>query len=182
LEETARGMLFLSFSIYVPSLIDLANIQSSAIPASIWLIAQLFRLSDQKELSSEIQRCVFKERNDNNSTQFDIKKLLHLPLMKSAFSEMLRLHDDGGSLREIAHDTTITVNNREYLLENGDLVVFPFSCVHKDPDIYENPRTFQVDRFLPQFAKGDDRPKKVEKNGTRIIRPFVPFGGGVNQV
>jgi cytochrome P450 len=102
--------------------------------------------------------------------------------MKSAFSEMLRLHDDGGSLREVAHDTTITVNNREYVLESGSLVVFPFSCVHKDPDIYENPRHFQIDRFVPHDAKGGDPRRKFEKNGNRIIRPFVPFGGGVNQV
>lgn len=103
--------------------------------------------------------------------------------MKSAFSEMLRLHDDGGSLREVAHDTTITVNNKEYVLEGGSLVVFPFSCVHKDPEIYENPREFQVDRFLSMYSKDKDAspPKTFEKGGVRIARPFVPFGGGVNQ-
>ena len=101
--------------------------------------------------------------------------------MKSAFSETMRLHDDGGALRKIAEDTTIMVNNQQYTLESGSLVIFPFSCVHKDPDIYENPNTFQLDRFLPQYMEGGEPPKKV-KNGNRILRPFVPFGGGVNLV
>lgn len=182
LEETARGMLFLTFVIYVPPFQVMLIIQSSTVPASIWLLSQLARLSDKTEISSKVQQYVLVERSDKESTRFNLDKLIHLPIMKSAFSEMLRVFEDGASLREVSHDTTITVNNQEYFLECGSVVVFLFSCVHKDPDIYEKPSEFHVDRFVPQYEKGSEHLKRVERNNARILRPFVPFGGGVNQV
>jgi cytochrome P450 len=126
--------------------------QVSAIPTSIWLIARLARLSIPAQILESIGDCVKTERTGHEATTLDEKKVVKTSIMKAAFSEMLRLHDAGGCARAVEHDTILTVNQKQYLLEKGSFVTWPLDCVHKDPEIHRNPDEFQVDRFLHLYS------------------------------
>ena len=123
------------------------------------------------------------DRTNESPAALDVKKLVQSPLLRGGFAEMLRLHDAGGSLREVATDTILEINNQSYMLEKGSFVVFPFTCVHWDAEIHENPYEFQIDRLVHIFREEHGKEaKRYYRRGIEIVRPWVPFGGGVYQV
>ena len=61
-------------------------------------------------------------------------------------------------------------NGPKYLVEGGTRIMTYPQTVHMDPSIFEDPDTFQYDRFLDPTKKG--------LNGKPISTYFRPFGGG----
>ena len=53
-----------------------------------------------------------------------------------------------------------------YRLEAGTMAVVGFYAMHRDPQLWENPLTFDPDRFLPERSQGRSRWQ------------YLPFGGG----
>ncbi|HNC98022.1 MAG TPA: cytochrome P450, partial [Myxococcota bacterium] len=72
--------------------------------------------------------------------------------------------------------TEITVDSGErYAIRQGDLVcLFPY-LMHHNPEIFENPEQFQLDRFLSRGA-----PPAFHLRGRRLAMPLMPYGGGVS--
>ena len=89
----------------------------------------------------------------------------------------------GLTVRGVDQDATLTVNGRPYELRPGSMVCMPMACVHKDPEIYENPEEYQSTRFIQMHSKGGEDYKEkpptfFSKNGIPVRSPLIVWGGG----
>lgn len=89
---------------------------------------------------------------------------------------------NGLAPRTVEHDTTITVDGQNYAIRKGDIIFIVTASVHKNPEIYEDPYDFRLQRFMPLHNKtGTDQYqsyKVFNKSGHRVRNPFIWWGGG----
>jgi cytochrome P450 len=77
--------------------------------------------------------------------------------------EALRLCPPGaGTPRQLKKDLAVD----GYRLEAGTVAVVSFYAMHRDPELWDDPLTFDPDRFLPERSQGRSRWQ------------YLPFGGG----
>ena len=77
--------------------------------------------------------------------------------------EALRLCPPGaGTPRLLKKDLVVD----GYRLEAGTVAVVSFYAMHRDPELWDDPLTFDPDRFLPERSQGRSRWQ------------YLPFGGG----
>jgi cytochrome P450 len=110
-----------------------------------------------------IQDRVFDEVNalgDRPLTPDDVPRLGHTVRV---LHEALRLCPPGaGTMRLL--NTDLAVDG--YRLQAGTAAVVSFYAMHRDPELWDDPLTFDPDRFLPERAQGRSRWQ------------YLPFGGG----
>jgi len=68
----------------------------------------------------------------------------------------------GGTMRMLTQDIEVD----GYRVEAGTFAVVAFYALHRDPALWDNPLTFDPDRFLPERSQGRSRWQ------------YLPFGGG----
>jgi cytochrome P450 family 6/cytochrome P450 family 28 len=100
-----------------------------------------------------------------------IENISKLPYLDQVFSENIRLHPILTVLnRKCTQSTTLVASNGQSVyVEKGCTVVIPFYSVHTDERYYEDPLSFDPDRFDP------------EKGGTKEYKQkgvYLPFGDG----
>jgi cytochrome P450 len=110
-----------------------------------------------------IQDRVFDEVSalgDRPLTPDDVPRLGHTVRV---LHEALRLCPPGaGTPRLLKKDLAVD----GYRLEAGTVAVVSFYAMHRDPKLWDDPLTFDPDRFLPERAQGRSRWQ------------YLPFGGG----
>lgn len=110
-----------------------------------------------------IQDRVFDEVSalgDRPLTPDDVPRLGHTVRV---LHEALRLCPPGaGTPRLLKKDVVVD----GYRLEAGTMAVVSFYAMHRDPKLWDDPLTFDPDRFLPERSKGRSRWQ------------YLPFGGG----
>jgi cytochrome P450 len=77
--------------------------------------------------------------------------------------EALRLCPPGAGTSRLLK-TDLTVDG--YRLEAGTMAVVSFYALHRNPELWDDPLTFDPDRFLPERSEGRSRWQ------------YLPFGGG----
>jgi cytochrome P450 len=111
----------------------------------------------------EIQDRVFDEVSalgDRPLTPDDVPRLGHTVRV---LHEALRLCPPGaGTPRLLKKDLAVD----GYRLEAGTMAVISFYAMHRDPELWDAPLTFDPDRFLPERSQGRSRWQ------------YLPFGGG----
>jgi cytochrome P450 len=110
-----------------------------------------------------IQDRVFDEVSalgDRPLTPDDVPRLGHTVRV---LHEALRLCPPGaGTPRLLKKDLAVD----GYRLEAGTVAVVSFYAMHRNPDLWDDPLTFDPDRFLPERSQGRSRWQ------------YLPFGGG----
>jgi cytochrome P450 len=110
-----------------------------------------------------VQDRVFEEVNalgDRPLTPDDVPRLGHTVRV---LHEALRLCPPGaGTPRVLKKDVAVD----GYRLEAGTTAVVSFYAMHRDPKLWDEPLTFDPDRFLPERSQGRSRWQ------------YLPFGGG----
>jgi cytochrome P450 len=97
---------------------------------------------------------------DRPLTPDDVPRLGHTVRV---LHEALRLCPPGaGTPRLLKKDLAVD----GYRLEAGTVAVVSFYAMHRDPKLWDDPLTFDPDRFLPERAQGRSRWQ------------YLPFGGG----
>ncbi|GBE66039.1 cytochrome P450 [Mycobacterium sp. MFM001] len=111
----------------------------------------------------DIQQRVFDEVSalgDRPLTPDDVPQLGHTVRV---LHEALRLCPPGaGTPRLVTKELVVD----GYRLEAGTMAVIGFYAMHRDPQLWDDPLTFDPDRFLPARSKGRSRWQ------------YLPFGGG----
>jgi cytochrome P450 len=111
----------------------------------------------------EIQDRVFDEVSalgDRPLTPDDVSRLGHTVRV---LHEALRLCPPAaGTPRMLREDLAVD----GYRVEAGTMAGVSFYAMHRDPELWENPLTFDPDRFLPERSRGRNRWQ------------YLPFGGG----
>ncbi|XP_050666564.1 cytochrome P450 18a1 [Leptidea sinapis] len=139
---------------------DLFSAGMETIKSSLlWMIVFMLRNPDVKRrVQEEIDNVVGRERLPT------IEDMPSLPYTETTILETLRM----SSIVPLAtaHSPTKDVNLNGYRIPAGSQVVPLINCVHMDPKLWHEPKTFNPSRF-------------IDENG-KIRRPefFMPFGVG----
>jgi cytochrome P450 len=126
---------------------------STTLTYSLWALGQ----------HPDIQDRVFDEvcaLGDRPLTPDDVPRLGHTVRV---LHEALRLCPPGaGTPRLLKKDLAVD----GYRLEAGTMAVVSFYAIHRDPELWDDPLTFDPDRFMPERSQGRSRWQ------------YLPFGGG----
>ncbi|GAA4931567.1 cytochrome P450 [Streptomyces coeruleoprunus] len=121
-----------------------------------WAFHELARHPDvEKRLVAEIDEVL----GDRPVTVEDLPKLAGV---RRVLDEVIRLY--GVTL--LMRRTTVPVELAGHALPAGAEVAFSLYAMHRDPDVFENPDTFDPDRWLPERKAAVDR------------HAYIPFGSG----
>ena len=151
----------------------------NSIPAVFWCVYHI--LADPKVYQAKQTEVdsVVKEKQDESSA-FSLEELDKMVLLKSAFQETLRLYMGSFTARDATQDFVFDPKKKgqsKYLIEKGTRVMGFMATLYHDPEVFENPKEYQYDRFAPNE---NGKPPVFTKNGKRIAEPVRVFGGGVH--
>ncbi|KAL2881688.1 hypothetical protein SGCOL_002836 [Colletotrichum sp. CLE4] len=146
----------------------LANISTLV----FWLLSNIY---SQPALLAKIRLellsgAVTENQTDENGVEMtlhlgNLKE--HCPLLLSSAQETERYNIVDNITRTVMTDTTISDDDRSYLLKKGNNVQMPLSILHSDAKVWgDKPESWQGDRFLNLGYNTSSPPG------------FLPFGGG----
>ena len=157
LEDIQRTTLFLLW----------ASVGNS-MPAVFWVLFFLLKHPDALQaVQTELQQ--FPHDHDQPWTTQEIDQMV---VLQSVFTETLRMASSLRVLRDVLQDFDLNLkqpNQPNYRVQKGSVVVSFLPLLHFNPDIFDNPHSFQWDRFLPN--------KNTSSNLDSMMRAF---GGGVH--
>jgi cytochrome P450 len=148
-------------------LIFLAGILSNATPATGWLLLHILSPLSPAGFRERIMEELESVRQSDDS--IDISGLTRLPLLNSAFHEVLRLYVDLLVVRQV----DISVALGSHYVRKGDQVMAPSWMTHRDPGQFERPDEFDPERFLTHDTNG-----KLVCSTAGLNGRYFPFGGG----
>jgi cytochrome P450 len=158
-------------------LIMLFAIVGNAIPASFWLLANLFSRPELlAEVRGEVEKSVtvVKGGDGKETRTIHVDMLKHVaPVLTSCFRETLRMVANLTSVRWILEDTMIA---DKYLLKKNSIVQVASGVVHMDEEVWgADAGKFNPRRFVPEIDP--------EKTATALPKnvpsaAFRAFGGG----
>jgi cytochrome P450 len=149
-------------------LIFLAGILSNATPATGWLLLHILSPSSPQDLRPRIQAELQSCKRNNGS--IDIPALVRLPLLNSAFHEVLRLYVDLLVVRQVDNSSAIG----HHYVKQGEQIMAPTWMTHRNPAFFADPEIFDAERFLVQDAETE----KLGYKATGLGGKYFPFGGG----
>ena len=129
-----------------------------------------------KALREEILTAVIPDIKESGTIDFDIPKLLSLPLLSSVFTETLRLRISTTPTRLLLNDLVVD----GYVLKAGNWVSVPSWIAHTDEEWSSegHPATsFWPERFLRQRDCVNEKEKSTTTSAPSPGKYF-PFGGG----
>ncbi|MCB1614501.1 MAG: cytochrome P450 [Pseudomonadales bacterium] len=148
---------------------------SNTIVVAYWVILHLYRDPSVRGLLQEEMNTALQDSHEYSATG---KPVLTLPVleklkkMDSFIDEALRHYSSIFSRRIAVKDTAFETRNGIYHIEEGEYVAGFSRICSFFPEIYEDPYTFQWDRYLNQ--------KSFYYQGDKIKSMQFAFGGGQN--
>jgi cytochrome P450 len=135
----------------------------------------------------EVDSCMLE--NSDGQVQFDMDRLLHLPLLQAVYAETLRLRMHFYIVR-MPDKTGMNINN--WLIPRRKIIVTSTTAAHLDPKAWrsefddEHPiDTFWPGRFLKTEKNGFENSKIKTNTSAFSTREFdgswIPYGGGPRQ-
>ncbi len=158
LPESERGRLRLP---------ALWAIHANTIPATFWSLYWLLRSNEglaaiQEELAAVCPSGVP-----------EIAVLDKLVKLDSAILEALRLSSGSLTVRQVLEDFVLETESGRHAIRKGDRVCLAPFITHRDPGVFDDPLTYQYDRFYSAEGR-----KQFYKDGKRVPLPLMPFGAG----
>lgn len=140
--------------------------------SSLAISFTLYDLGRHRSIQTRLRDELIQATNENNS--IDYETLDDLPFLDQVFNESLRLWPAGPFFsKRCTEPIDLDLSpNQQVRIEPGVCALIPFWAIHRDPICYENPDTFDPDRFDPQTG------------GTNPYREqgcFIPFSEGPRQ-
>uniref|UniRef100_A0A665V469 25-hydroxycholesterol 7-alpha-hydroxylase n=1 Tax=Echeneis naucrates TaxID=173247 RepID=A0A665V469_ECHNA len=149
----------------------------NTIPACFWTLYQLLRHPEalqviRQEIQDTLRLSGLDFDRDVKLSKEQLDKLLYL---ESAINESFRLSSASMNIRVSKEDFSLQLDaERTVAVRKGDIIAMFPQSMHLDPEIYEEPQTFQFDRFIQ-----DGRPRTgFYKRGQKLKYYLMPFGSG----
>lgn len=158
LPESERGRLRLP---------ALWAIHANTIPATFWSLYWLLRSQDGLAAICE----ELTEVCPSGVPQ--IAELDKLHKLDSAIREALRLSSGSLTVRHVLEDFVLETESGHHAIRKGDRVCLAPFVSHRDPGVFDDPLTYQYDRFYSAEGR-----KQFYKDGQRVPLPLMPFGAG----
>lgn len=149
-------------------LIFLSGILSNATPATGWLLLHILSPTSPPGLKDRIMDELKSAQREDGSV--DIPALTRLPYLNSAFHEVLRVYVDLLVVRQV--DSGVALD-RHYVRQ-GEQVMAPSWMMHRNPEYFDRPDTFDPERFL----HNDTETGKLTYSTSGLSGKYFPFGGG----
>jgi len=154
-------------------------------PTLFWFLIYLHLTSKEDVFRSEILRYVKNPHSSPSASDIDFHGLLTSELLNSGLKETLRLQGHSLSPRDLLDDTVLKIEGKEYVLKKGSLALGPSTLLNWNPDIYDNPSTWQGDRFVEkepsdEVAAVNGQTTKIDPKHLKI--PLAIWGGGSHLV
>lgn len=140
--------------------------------SSIAMAFILYELARNKNIQKRLREELLNASNEQGSISYDA--LLELPYLEQVINEGLRLWPPAAFIsKKCTEPIDLELNSaRSVTIEKGVFAMIPIWSIHRDPECYEDPLTFNPDRFSPE--QGGANPYR-EKGC------FMPFGDGPRQ-
>ena len=122
-----------------------------------------FVLTTQPDIQERLYQ-ELKATFDEKGGHFDYETLASHATLDSFICETLRFYPPILQIERMARDEYRLSNG--FLVKKNDLIVAPLYPLQHDPEFYEEPEKFDMDRFLPQ------------NRGKIIPCTYLPFGTG----
>ncbi|KAL1605006.1 hypothetical protein SLS60_004549 [Paraconiothyrium brasiliense] len=149
-------------------LIFLAGILSNATPATGWMLLHILSPTSAPDFRSRIMQELQSCKRDDGSV--NIPALVRLPLLNSAFHEVLRLYVDLLVVRHV--DSSVALGT--HYVKQGEQVMAPTWMTHRNPAFFYRPDVFDPERFLVT----DPETGMLSYSATGLGGKYFPFGGG----
>jgi hypothetical protein len=156
------------------------SVNSNSIPITAWALFEIIRDQDlYQAVRAEADSAAFTDK-ETGKNDFDIEKLLSMPLLQSIYVEALRLNVCINITREVTAETELN----GYKLQRGALLQAPTSLAHYDEDIWgkdgHRATDFWAERHIKQVQKPCDATGKTvtTREFALAARPseFFPYG------
>nr|XP_018916754.1 PREDICTED: cytochrome P450 6k1-like [Bemisia tabaci] len=122
-------------------------------------------LSLHPECQERIRQEVDAVMKKHNTTEFTHEVVRDLHFLDQCLQETARLYPSVCALTRVCTEN-LTLPGTDYTFKKGErIIVDPYS-IHRDPEYFENPDTFDPDRFSP------------ENRDSKSIDAFLGFGKG----
>jgi len=150
----------------------------NSIPAVFWTLYHILQEPTiYQAVHAEVEAVLRDGNNKDNNGFFTLEQLDRMVLLKSAFYESLRLYNGSFTTREAVSDFVFDPKKpgqSKYFIRKGTRIMPFWATLHYDPELFDDPETYQYDRFAPVAGK----PAVFTKNGKQVAEPLRAFGGG----
>ncbi|XP_018534510.1 cytochrome P450 7B1 isoform X1 [Lates calcarifer] len=151
----------------------------NTVPATFWTMYYLVSHPEALEVVRQEIHDVLRTNGVEFSRDRDVTisrelldKLLYL---ESSINESLRLSSASMNIRVAQEDFDLQLDSeRSVPVRKGDIIALYPQSMHLDPEIYEEPQTFQFDRYTQDSKKKTD----FYKDGEKLKYYLMPFGSG----
>ncbi|BFZ10732.1 hypothetical protein BsWGS_13771 [Bradybaena similaris] len=122
----------------------------------------------KKEVDEVVEAKRTGANEDEYEAQFTAEDINKLPIVDSFLKEVIRVTSGVFMVRLCSADTKFTTAaGQTFNLRKGDKVAMYPPVFHHDPEVFEEPETFKVDRFVDA---------EFYKNGQKVKHPLIGFG------
>lgn len=140
--------------------------------SSVAICFMLYEIARNSEVQKRLRQELQKATNNDGTVSYD--SLLELPYLDQVVNEGLRLWPPAGFLSKkcVEPMELPLTGTRNVTIEKDVCAIINLWSLHRDPEYYNDPLTFNPDRFSP------------ETGGTSPYREkgcFIPFGDGPRQ-
>ncbi|XP_051250362.1 cytochrome P450 7B1 [Dicentrarchus labrax] len=151
----------------------------NTIPASFWAMYYLVSHPEALEVVRQevldvlnLSGVEFNRDKDVTLSREQLEKLLYL---ESTINESLRLSSASMNMRVAQEDFSLRLDSeRSVAIRKGDIIALYPQSLHMDPEIYEEPQTFRLDRYIQDGREKTD----FYKDGQKLKYYRMPFGSG----
>ncbi|MEM7152190.1 MAG: cytochrome P450 [Myxococcota bacterium] len=140
---------------------------ANTIPSIFWTVAHVL---SSKEATAAVVGEIEEKLGDAAGKPLSRGQLDGLHLIDSAAREALRLGAGSLIVRKAVEPTQLETRSGTWSIREGDQVCLAPQLTHYDPEVFERPEEFVIDRFM----KG----ARFEVDGERTAFAFAPFGAG----
>ncbi|XP_048364220.1 25-hydroxycholesterol 7-alpha-hydroxylase isoform X2 [Sphaerodactylus townsendi] len=153
----------------------------NTIPATFWAVYYLLRhpeaLAVVRDEIDHLLQSTGQERGPGCHIHITREQLDNLVYLESALNESFRICSASMNIRIVKEDFIFKLEgNQEVRLRKDDWVAIYPPILHMDPEVYQDPKKYKIDRYVENGKKKTT----FYKRGKKLKYFLMPFGSGTS--